>query len=235
MYRMIGTRRTLLLLVAAATLTAAYGQDKPAFPYYVDLMQYTKFDPKGGFIPGSYGANGSTGVNVWGWSSTGNAAFSYSGIDDGFSGKPYFEFFIINLVNDRVVFEFSADKKLNPTLRKKVDEALKKYEIVERKADFLPFPLKGDGVEYKCLIKNVKQECSDDFCEISGYDVVIDKNGKEKKIRTMSDRMANEVFICGYFMSPFEQRILVVTAENRHFEGNNFGFFFSGCSLEKGF
>jgi uncharacterized protein (TIGR02145 family) len=238
---------TAVVIIAAGLAACAYAQkaapDKTEFPYHVDLLKYSGHDPAGGFVSGNYGANGATGISVFGWSGTGNVAYMIDGGCGEFRGGFCHHVVVRSMVTDRVVFTLKIDsedyeeektfEQIYALKKKEIAEALEKHEIVERKADFLKFPLKTGNVEYKCHLNRIKK---DEDGKITGYNIVIVKNGKEaKKIESVSKCYADTVFVCGYFLSPFEPRMLAVTATNTQFEGNNFGISFNGCDLSKGF
>jgi uncharacterized protein (TIGR02145 family) len=227
-------------IVAAMLLAVA---EAAVYPYSVDLLQYTGYNPAGGFVQGNYGANGATGIDVFGWSSTGNVAYMIDGGCEGFRGGFCYNIIVSSMVSDRVLFTLRIDsedyddektfEQIYALKKKEIAAALEKHEIVERKADFLKFPIKTSDAEYKCHLNQIKK----DGDKITDYNVVIVKNGKEaKKISSVSKSYADTVLVLGYFLSPFEPtRMLVVTATNSQFEGNNFGISFNGCDLTKGF
>jgi uncharacterized protein (TIGR02145 family) len=163
---------------------------------------------------------------------------------EGFRGGFCYNIVVSSMVSDRVLFTLRIDsedydeektfEQIYALKKKEIAAALEKHEIVERKADFLKFPLKTGDAEYKCHINQIKKDGDD---KITNYNVVIVKNGKEaKKISSVSKSYADTVLVLGYFLNPFEPtRMLVVTATNTQFEGNNFGLSFNGCDLTKGF
>ncbi len=61
----------------------------------------------------------------------------------------------------------------------------------------------------------------------------------DKKVKTAkksSDVKALAVYASGYFASPYEDRVAIVTAEERFvFEGTELFYSISGCSLKVGF
>ena len=95
-------------------------------------------------------------------------------------------------------------------------------------------------MEYNCSITNITYS-SDAYGffndNITRYTVVVTANGRSKNINTFdSDAMTRKIYICGYSLSPFEDRALIILAEeNFVFEGTELFYVFSGCHLGTGF
>ena len=61
-------------------------------------------------------------------------------------------------------------------------------------------------------------------------------NSKTKIITNRTNITADNVYICGYFQSPFENRIALIIAEEKYvFEGNELFYDFIGCLTNVGF
>jgi hypothetical protein len=73
--------------------------------------------------------------------------------------------------------------------------------------------------------------------EIKSYQVVATSRKRGRKILSSgSDVMALRMWISGCFLSPFEDRILVVISlEQFVFEGSEVFYRFAGCNLKTGF
>jgi hypothetical protein len=159
----------------------------------------------------------------------------------------------MDLITDRVVFEVIIDSNnywdLEEAYEKKITiediysvkkemilNSLKTYEIEAYQTDFLPFPIQRNGYEYTCSVKLeilTEYRFGDPFLNC---DIIVNRNEKSKIIKTLFEIRANAIDICGYFMSPFENRALIVTAREQWvWEGTALFYTFSGCHLGVGF
>jgi hypothetical protein len=73
--------------------------------------------------------------------------------------------------------------------------------------------------------------------KISKYTVLVTANGERKTISTIEGQFGTVgIFICGYILTPFENRVLIILAEERFaIEGTDLFYIFLGCDLETGF
>ena len=70
------------------------------------------------------------------------------------------------------------------------------------------------------------------------YKVSVTAGGKSKIISTFTplSSVTGHVYVCGYFLSPFENRAMVVIAEEVWVhEGTELFYKFAGCHLGSGF
>jgi len=191
-------------------------------------------------------------IRIWGWSKTGKVAFSGESVGE-YSGWTTVRFIVFDFVNDKILINIKADadeidndepesiasEYLFNHIKDKITNAIKAYGIVEQYAEFLPFPIKRNGMEYRIAISDiVTGEDMWGEIPIKRYTASVVANGKRKTILTSSDTRASKIHICGYFLSPFENRALIILAERSPpgFEGDiALNYVFSGCHLETGF
>ncbi len=185
-----------------------------------------------------------------GWSKNGLFAYIIEPADEG-SGLYWFEFVILDIVNNKVAWswkpgeldEGSVSKlwKENYELFKK---SLRESEIIQQKT----FSLKSGKTSYKGngydLVLDTKTENDPDF----GIDVI-----KESEINIVSSELGKKQiyhqknedyslilgsFIPGYLLSPFDDRIVVIYQKERNgYEGPPNVVFFDliGSDLIRGF
>ena len=180
-----------------------------------------------------------------GWSKDGKFAFVHKRSVAGRGGVIY-SYIIINSVNDGIIWIYEDDWPNSDTVRvgksiqknqSIVVEQLKKYEIVQGQGtDLYDFPLLRDGAVYKPELKVRKKPEKHPFLgDIESLAVYMLRDDiKRKRIFYKDNPGAFSYWIAGYFLSPFEQRILVAIGEEKWgFEGTEGDFLFSGCSLTR--
>jgi len=176
-------------------------------------------------------------VRIWGWSATGKIAYSIEREVAGIGGKTI-EFTVFDTVTDEEVSNFNIDSFEHD--RVSITNAIRTNNIVEGEISFQPFPIRKNNMEYTCSLANIAYSADDyGFFDdnISKYSVVVTANGKSKVVNTFeSEAFTRKVYICGYILSPFENRALIVLAEeNFVFEGTELFYVFCGCHLGVGF
>lgn len=119
---------------------------------------------------------------------------------------------------------------------------MKINNIVEQKTEFLQFPIGKNNTVYNSNIVDVEyKDGLDGFFDnnvVAKYVVEITANNRKKIIGNFNplNFLTRYVYICGYFLNPFENRALVVIAEEHWgFEGTELTYRFSGCHLGVGF
>ena len=176
-------------------------------------------------------------VRIWGWSASGKIAYSVEREMAGIGGQ-IIEFNVFNAVSDEIVSNFAIDSYEQD--RVSITNALRANNIVEGEISFEAFPIRRNNLEYVCSLTNITHS-PDDYGffndNVSRYTVVVTANGKNKVVNTFScNALTRKVYICGYILSPFENRALIVLAEERFvFEGTEVFYVFAGCHLGTGF
>lgn len=198
-------------------------------------------------------------IRIWGWSEYDNkVAYSIQERDSWSNETDFVNWYIFDFVGDKVIWhESTAHKRLNddflfkdipiPTheelfeysynLHKdKINEMFKKHDIVNISVPYKPLPIIFNNKTYTC---NVSKFDEDKYIGINEYTVTVEVDGKKKIIKHKKFNgyeMIDDVYLCGYFISPFEERAIIVIAE-RDFtvEEYELRYYFIGCHLEKGF
>ena len=210
------------------------------FPSKINLFQYSGSDSGLLYeIPNA---------RVWGWSSNGKIAFSIERQVDGRGGQ-IIDFTILDLITDDTVFELkmdsfdnddAEDETLYNKYRAAISNALRTHNITGQKTDFLRFPLRRNNTVYDSQITSVetkKFEFAFDTV-ISKYSILVTADAKRKIIAALNPvhAVTGYIYVCGYILSPFENRALVVAAEEHWgHEGTELTYRFAGCHLGVGF
>ncbi|MBU0935977.1 MAG: hypothetical protein KKI09_06960 [Spirochaetes bacterium] len=104
--------------------------------------------------------------------------------------------------------------------------------------DLLSFPLALNGDDFSAELVLVPETEADRFMdEVKSYQVLATSRKKGKKILAISSEVtALRIWISGCFLSPFEDRMLVVVSREQYiFEGSEVFYHFAGCNLKVGF
>jgi len=188
-------------------------------------------------------------TRIWGWSKNGKIAYSMERHIDGRGGQVIY-FIILDLITDKNIFELKMDsydhddaenEDLYILHENAIKNALNEFDIINEGTNFLPFPLVRDTIEFNANLTDVTYKDDDwGFFEkvVTGYKISVTANTRSKIIRTLVplSNLTNGVYVCGYVLSPFENRMMVVTAEEAYvFEGTEMFYIFSGCHLGVGF
>lgn len=249
-------KNKFIIIIFFLSILTVYSKEKYTLPDSINLFKYNSNKknitdlPEIGFYPE---------IKILGWSKFGKVAW-FQSEDTGGKGGVSVTFFISNLVNDTIVYkktfdgdnykEYSVENQestINTTEPfinyifkneyNEIAEILFKNEIRQIYTPYNKLPIIYNNEFYKCNIiikeKNQKNEFWD---KIASYKIII-MNKNHKKIITYSDNVsALNIYICGYFLSPFESRVLIVYAiQEQGFEESVLEYKFSGCSLDKGF
>jgi hypothetical protein len=219
-------------------------------PAKINLFQYVV--PKDAVYDYSHPYNdiyGFPDARIWGWSANGKIAYSTERSIEGRGGVAV-HFLIFDLVTDEIDFEIKIDSNdydiddsnentiiyLYNLNRENIVNAINRNKIIDKASIYLPLPAKIKNADYSCH-SNIKYETEPEFYDkIKDYSIIVSRNNKSKIVKTATDVEALSVYVCGYLQSPFEDRILIVTAEEKWgFEGSELYYYFVGCHLERGF
>ena len=216
------------------------------FPPKVNLFQHSRAVSQGQLY-------GFPETRIWGWSNNGKVAYSIETIVEGRGGQ-VIDFVIMDTVTDKTVFELRMDsfdhgeddgatgEALYRLYRASIINALNTHTIIRGPAAFLPFPINRNNMTYNAGIVDIQYK-NDEYGffdrVVTKYSVTVTANNRTKTISIFTPVRASVtgyVYMCGYFLSPFENRALVVTAEEAWvFEGTELFYRFAGCHLEAGF
>ncbi len=188
---------------------------------------------------------------LWGWSPNGMIAYS---IERGVEGRGgvLVEYVIQSLESDDRLWTATydslawddpepADGDFSALAFARIKDfwlgKLAYYGIVQSATEFREWPLYASGHVYAATIDLVREKEPDFRDAVASYAVLVSRDGRRGKvIRREPWPRALAVFVCGYFKSPYEDRIAVITAEERFvFEGTELFYEVSGCDLTKGF
>ncbi|MDR0321665.1 MAG: hypothetical protein LBI28_09195 [Treponema sp.] len=213
---------------------------------YVDFFKYSEFN-----LP-TYSH-----IKIWGWSKDGKVAYSdYL----SFEGE-FLSVYILDFINDKILWKNTLDLYRDPRL----DEAsydrfngdyyldfINNYRkvCVQNGIEFVQTELKKLPIRENNQTVNIilqKNESPltalerDDLMIYGKYDsytVIAENQGNRKTIqeKNFTAVYPDILFLCGYFMSPFENRALIVTGVFAHrWEGSDVTYTFAGCHLSNGF
>lgn len=195
-------------------------------------------------------------IKILGWSSDSKIAYSDKKYMDG-RGGIITTVVIFDLVNDKILWENALDSEdyggyddniiydnaFNNFIMNFIDICgINKIEFL--KTEFLKSPIIHNNQTVNITVD--KKEKSDDdweedmssiFGNIGSYKIIAENQIGKKIIHEKSFRLAAvNVVVCGYFISPFEDRALIVIGEYvRVFEGCDIEYKFIGCHLSNGF
>jgi hypothetical protein len=214
---------------------------KLAIPPKINFFQYTASISQ-------HDLYGLPSTRIWGWSNDGKVAYSVAIGIEGRGGQIIY-FVILDSVSDSEVFKLIMDsfdyndvedEALYNLSRVHILNALRMHNIVRQETNFLPFPFKRNNRVYDCRITNVEYKDGEGFFDggaVSRYNVLVTAGNKSKIINSFTPvGLTGFVYVCGYFLSPFENRALVVVAEEQWgHEGTELDYRLSGCHLEAGF
>ena len=212
--------------------------------------------------PGSYAEIGASAywdnpiIRIWGWSKNGNAALS----TEVLTQRPsrIINFNIQNLITDEVIFnldievneegykargiidgknktweldisEMNVIPDLYEPVMPEILRAIKNNGIVEHHTALLKFPSVIGNSNYTAYTR-VKEE--NDSTGMVKFDIIVKRNEKEKIIKTASNFFREDQVI-GYYKSPFENRVLVLSGASM--SSHSVTWRFSGCHLNVGF
>jgi len=224
-------------------LTQSLSSQELVFPQKVNPFRYSS-------SVSQHTLYGFPDFRLWGWSNNGKVAYSIEKWIEGRGGQ-IIHFIIFDSVNGNMVFDLKMDsyeqndvtnESLYNIFKDTIFSAMKINNIIEQEISFNKFPISRNSIIYYSNIIDVKYKYGlmgfFDNIVVSKYSVQITTNNKRKIITTFIpiNLLTRWVYVCGYFLSPFENRVLVITAEEHWgFEGTELTYRFSGCHLETGF
>jgi thiol-disulfide isomerase/thioredoxin len=207
-------------------------------PPFVDLLEYTN----------EHGRSSSH-FRLWGWSKNGKVAYSIDKSIEG-RGGTITSAIIFNFIDDDIIWEQSIDSvewENSTDLDKNIayDKFCQEYQniCIRNNIEFVQieynnFPIRHNNQILNLIIEDIakKKNLQRWGDEISSYKVIVETQGKKKVIQSKNHVRAFYVFPCGYFISPYENRALIVIGEMVPVsEGGDIDFYFIGCHLSYGF
>jgi hypothetical protein len=185
---------------------------------------------------------------MWGWSRNGKAAYTVEKEQDGRGGS-ITTAVLFDLVDNVVLWEQEIDsidmtgnKETKPADYNRFYRNFRKVcirnDIEFVQAEFKELPIRHNNQTFKVVIEIVEEEETELrlLDRIDSYTVSLENRGKRKTVEEKNDVWAFHVVPCGYFLSPYEDRALLVTGERvLGFEDVDINFYFIGCDLSYGF
>ena len=230
-----------LAFLAVLTLPASAQAVPPEQPWFSQPLTAFLDNPK---------------PTVLGWSRRGAAALLVP-VDGGGRGGPVVRLLLVDAVGDKVLFDKTlwgdeydlsyADSGLMVRNMEESDDALTFieacYDQGMQPADIgaggmSAFPLSFENSQITASADNTPGKDNDAGFHALDYRVTVASSARGKK--TIAERHADQAWqaeVEGYFLSPFEPRILVVyTVSEPGFEGERpKTYYVSGCHLRVGF
>jgi len=187
-------------------------------PPQINLIQHSNFASS--FHPVRY-------ARIWGWSTNGRVAYSIEGGINSEAGYQI-DFVIFDLVANNTLFNLTVfsgpandwleGEVLFYAYKTPILNALRTYEIIEQRTDFFPFPLIKNNIAYYANIVDVEYGEDEQWLlgdTILRYTLLITADAGKQTIDTFTPFLwLFDVDVCGYFLSPFENIILVIIAED---------------------
>ncbi|ULQ59296.1 hypothetical protein K7I13_12470 [Brucepastera parasyntrophica] len=257
------TKLPLIALLISVCLSATSAQDF-RLPPSSDLFQYSV--PEGsvyGYSQPYKRIYGFPEVRIWGWSESGTVAYSVERFIEG-RGGIVVSYIVFDLIEDKplwilqmdsiyyedvnepsFLFASFTDEKQDTSflyftydLRKQeIEEAFNKHGIIRHYInDYYKLPIQFNDRIYYCTASIVYEEEPQFYDFIRSYTITVETGGKMKTVAEVEETDALSLYLCGYFISPFENRAVIITAEERFgWEGSELFYFFVGCDLERRF
>ena len=239
---------SIIGMICVINLAAA---DDLVLPPKLDLMRYIAGDIKVD-LNSDYRAKSD--IRIWGWSRTGKIAISEE--ETTVLGLQFIDYYILDLTNDEKVFSLLVyshrwEEQFLSNISEQgiavlynlhkdaISNANARHGIIYSHASLLSFPLYHLSGGFYDLY-----DCRANVYSVYPwltYDIVIIRNQRRTKIinsNSIGESDTNywvNMHICGYIMSPFENRIVVIAALERAGNGEGLVWEFVGCNLDVGF
>ncbi|MBQ9630046.1 MAG: hypothetical protein IJR49_00460 [Treponema sp.] len=181
---------------------------------------------------------------VLGFSQTGKIAYIEAQNFEGV-GEFIFLFYIQDLVSDKIFYHFSkAESELEYGKQsvkdflvansEEFDKVITQHKIILENHNFNEFPFRQNHhvLNVSADVKDTGRKMHELF-QISDYTLTaINEIGKQKTLHLQKDVPVENVFVCGYVKSPFENRLAIIIAEQRFgFEGFDLHYHIVGSNL----
>jgi hypothetical protein len=181
---------------------------------------------------------------MWGWSKNGKAAYTVEKEQEGRGGY-ITEAIIFDSVDNVVLWEreidsidITGDKETEAADYDRFYQDFKKICVENGikfvQVEFKELPIRHNNRTFNAAIEIIEEEENELrlLDKIDRYTVSIETQGKWKTLKEKNDVWAFHVLLCGYFISPYEDRALIVTGERvPAFEDVDIDFYFIGCDL----
>jgi hypothetical protein len=161
-------------------------------------------------------------MRIWGWAKD---KIAYT-IETESSFGNCIQFYVKDLVTDEFIFsyvteQFKVDDYYSDSESlediKRITDGFNQFEIQHIDTRLLPFPIENNNSQYKCTIAveySVNKRLEKHF--VKSYSITIEDPRGELIVKTYSDLNYYWVELCGYFINPIDNKIVVVTCEKRN-------------------
>ena len=212
--------KLFIFVICFINIPVLWAQDL-ILPPKVDLLQYIDSDSPSVVAT-------TRRARIWGWSADGKVAYS---IEGPLNSETTFgiDFVIVDLHTNNVLFtvtlypsrddiwdEWSDGEVLFHRHRASLLDAMKTHGIVEQRTDFLPFPMRKNTIVFDANVIDFEYG-EDEYYQLGSqvlrYSVSVTA-GDNRYTKSIIHRSGwfFDAFVCGYFLSPFENRALIVIA-----------------------
>jgi hypothetical protein len=222
-------KKSVLCFMMAVMFNINLFSHHVVFPPFVDLLKY-----KGKQVPSL------SSVRMWGWSKDGKVAYSVEKFVEG-RGGIVITAAIFDLVKNRIVWKGTIDLLAFNDEDTAYNRFYQDYKNIcaRNGIDFLQveynnFPIRYNDQVYNLIIETVaeEEEAGHMGDKLSSYKVILKNQKKEKVIQNKNNVWAISVSPYGYFISPYENRALIVIGETVvGFDDLDVVFYFIGCQL----
>jgi hypothetical protein len=158
-------------------------------------------------------------MRIWGWAKD---KIAYTIETENMGGRAI-QFYVRDLVTYEFVFSYVTDQprvddyysdaeSLEDITR--IVDGFNRFEIEYFNNNILPLPIKIDNVQYKCTINieyNTNIRMEKNF--VKSYSIIIEMPDGSSFVKTFSDINYCWVELCGYFINPIDNKIVIVTCE----------------------
>lgn len=172
-----------------------------------------------------------------GWSKDGDFAYCIKQFVDG-AGETRISFVIQDTVSDKILFRLD-DTVCNlmslffSNYFDQIKAAILEKEIILQKSEYI---CDASQNEITYLVHAMNEKVDEYGMKKIDYFVQAQKGTGSKILMTKNDVLANSVFVCGAFKSPYENRQALLLAEvDLGFEGCDINYIISGCHTKIGF
>jgi hypothetical protein len=158
-------------------------------------------------------------MRIWGWAKD---KIAYT-IETENRGERAIQFYVQNLVTYEFIFSFVTEQfKVNDYYSdseslegiERIVDGFNRFEIEYFNNNILPLPIRIDNVQYKCTINfeyNTNIRLEKNF--IKSYSITVEMPDGNSFVKTFSDINYYWVELCGYFINPVDNKIVIVTCE----------------------
>jgi hypothetical protein len=189
-------------------------------------------------------------VRIFGWSKDGKLCYSIQRNIEG-RGGVITSYIIQDLITDSFLWRhdddsFKWETEINDidsiaetsynNNQKIIESFCSNYKIILDESILSNVDtLQSKGITIKLNITTNKKD-SLGFNNVS-YEIIAKRNdNKQKVIASRKNITADNVYICGYMNSPYENRIALIIAEEKYvFEGNELFYSIVGCLTDAGY